>query len=225
MKSWPQNFKSKKDSTAQTCTTSTNKRNQIEPRVMHVSMCCVCVCVYVCLCVYAVTCVTAASNETCYYQAKAPGLGNHVNDITAASAWPRATWDKHTACGLMTCWCGVIIPCSCQQEREVATKCLVSRALSRTRMCGANSKRSRPLNNTKNNVRHQPVEMITYSGVNDKFLHKQTLTECVPEPYISKLRRPRYHRIEHWRSAITRGASQQYTQRNDCVSQYFWRLE
>lgn len=52
----------------------------------------------------------------------------------------------------------------------------------------------RSLNNTwpctKNNVQRQLVEMITRSGVNDKFPRKQTLTECVTEPYISQLRRP-----------------------------------
>lgn len=60
-------------------------------------------CICLTLCVYAVTCVTAASNETCYYRAKAPGLGNQICDITAALALLFATWDKHAACGLMTC--------------------------------------------------------------------------------------------------------------------------
>lgn len=129
----------------------------------------------------------------------APGLGHHICDITAASAFPRATWDKHTACGLMTCWCGVIIPRSCQQEREVPTKYLVSRAL----VCWhVHSKRSRSLNNTlpctKNNVWHQLVEIMTYSRVNDKFPHKQTLTECIFEPYMSQLRRTWYHQIPYW---------------------------
>lgn len=50
-------------------------------------------------------------------------------------------------------------------------------------------KRSRSLNYTlsctKNNVWCQLVEIMTYSRVNDKFPHKQALTECIFESYMS----------------------------------------
>lgn len=115
----------------------------------------------------------------------------------------------------MTCWCGVIIPRSCQQEREVPTKCLLCTCtFSWTLACAVRMlKRSRPLNNTlpctKNNVRRQLVDMIACSGVNNKFAHKQTLTGCVLEPYISQLRRRAITKspIEHWCSVISRCAS------------------
>lgn len=51
---------------------------------------------------------------------------------------------------------------------------------------------------TKNDVRCQLVEIMTYSRVNDKFPHKQTLTECIFEPYMSRLRQPWYHQIPYW---------------------------
>lgn len=110
------------------------------------------------------------------------------------------------------------LPCTCTCTLACAVRIL---------------KRSRPLNNTlpcaKNNTQCQLVEMITYSGVNDKFPYKQTLTECILEPFISQLRQPRYHQIPLWAcSVITCHTS--VAQRRDCISHSdpgwvcFWRL-
>lgn len=87
-------------------------------------------------------------------------------------------------------------------------------------------KRSRSLNYTlpctKNNVWCQLVEIMTYSRVNDKFPHKQTLTECIFEPYMSRLRQPWYHQIPYWALMFCHHLwciTHQYTQRNDSINQ------